>query len=189
MLATVIADPFHGQLARARHAEIRRAILVAESVTADHDRIGPAGDQPRHVGYDDRLAEDAAAEDVADRAVGRFPHLLQAEFLDARLVGSDRRALHANAVLLDRIRRVDRDLVVGRVAVLDGKVVVEKVHVEIRLDQPLANPLPDDPRHLVAVELDDRVLHLDLGHVHSCDLEIWRRLRMQAQGTQPRRCA
>jgi hypothetical protein len=27
--------------------------------------------------------------------------------------------------------------------------------------------LPDDPRHFVAVELDNRVLHLDLGHASS----------------------
>ena len=40
-----------------------------------------------------------------------------------------------------------------------------QVDVEIGQDQPLADPLPDDPGHLVAVELDDRVLHLDLGHV------------------------
>ena len=66
--------------------------------------------------------------------------------------------------LLDRLGRLDRDLVVGLVAVLDAEVVIEQVDVEIGQDQPLADPLPDDPGHLVAVELDDRVLHLDLGH-------------------------
>ena len=74
-----------------------------------------------------------AAEDVADRAVGRAPHLLQAELLDARLVRRDRRALDADAVLLDGVRRVDRDLVVGRVAVLDAEVVVLEVDVEVRV--------------------------------------------------------
>src|SRR5205823_2558552 len=48
---------------------------------------------------------------------------------------------------------------------------------------------PDDARHLVAGELDDRVLHLDLGHALSCDFEIFRRLRMGPRCTQPRRCA
>ena len=133
-------------------------------MAADDDRVGPAGDQPRDVGNDDRLAEDAAAEDVADRAVGRLPHLLEVEFLDAGFVGRDRRAFHADAMLLDRIGGIDRDLVVGRVAVLDREVEVEQIDVEIGLDQPFADPLPDDAGHLVAVELDDRVLHLDLGH-------------------------
>jgi hypothetical protein len=117
----------------------------------------------RDVRDDDRLAEDHAAEDVANRAVRRAPHLLQAELLDAGLVGGDRRALHADAVLLDRVRRVDGDLVVGLVALLDREVVVLEVHVEVRVDELVLDGLPDDARHLVAVELDDRAFNLDLG--------------------------
>ena len=49
------------------------------------------------------------------------------------------------------------DLVVGGVAVLDAEVVVLQVDVEVRQDQLVLDELPDDPGHLVAVELDDRV--------------------------------
>ena len=66
--------------------------------------------------------------------------------------------------LLDRLGRVDRHLVVGRVAVLDAEVVIVQVDVEIGQDQLVLDELPDDPGHLVAVELDDRVGHLDLRH-------------------------
>src|SRR3546814_15602000 len=76
----------------------------------------------------DLLAEDGAADDVADGAVRRAPHLLQAELLDAALVGGDGRALDADAVLLDGVGGVDGDLVVGLVALLDGEVVVLQVH-------------------------------------------------------------
>src|SRR6185503_17129078 len=69
-LLAVIADPLHGQLAGSRYEEISRAILIAEGMAADHDRIGPAGNQPRYVRNDDRLAEDTATENVADGAVG-----------------------------------------------------------------------------------------------------------------------
>ncbi len=47
---------------------------------------------------------------------------------------------------------------------LDAEVVIAEVDVEPGQDQLLADPLPDDAGHLVAVELDDGVLHLDLGH-------------------------
>ena len=163
----ILAHPFHGELALARDDEVGRLILVAEGVTADHDGVGPARDQPRDVLDHDRLAEDGAAEDVADRAVGRLPHLLEIEFLHPRLVRGDRRALHANAMLADRVRGIDRDLVVRLVALLDAEIVIKQVHVEIGEDQPLADPLPDDPGHLVPVQLDDGVLHLDLGHVRA----------------------
>ena len=57
---------------------------------------------------------------------------------------------------------VDRDLVVGRVAVLDAEVVVLERDVEVGVDQAVLDELPDDARHLVAVELDDRAFDLDL---------------------------
>ena len=156
--------------ARPVEDEVGGAVLVAERVTADDDRLVPAGHQARDVRDDDRLAEDDAAEDVADRAVRALPHLLEAELLDARLVGRDGGALDADAVLLDGVRRVDRDLVVGLVALLDAEVVVLEVHIEVRVDEGVFDGLPDDARHLVAVEFDDRAFNLDLVQWFSCGL-------------------
>ena len=51
-----------------------------------------------------------------------------------------------------------------------AEVVVLQVDVEVREDQLVLDELPDDPRHLVAVELDDRVDDLDLRHGFSCVL-------------------
>ena len=133
-------------------------------MTADDDGIGPARDEARNVVDHDRLAEDDAAKDVADRAIGADPHLLEAELLDAGFVGSDGGAFHAHAILLDRIGRVDRDLVFRLVALFDRQIVIFQIDVEIGQDQPLADPFPDDLRHFVAVELDDRVRNLDLRH-------------------------
>ncbi len=96
---------------------------------------------------------------------GRLPHLLEVEFLDAVFVGRDRRALDADAVLLDGVGGVDRDLVVGGVAVFDGEVVIVDVEVEIRMDQLILDELPDDASHLVAVEIGDGIGDLDLLHV------------------------
>ena len=47
---------------------------------------------------------------------------------------------------------------------LDAEVEVLQLDVEVRQDQLVLDERPDDPGHLVAVELDDRGLHLDLGH-------------------------
>ena len=46
--------------------------------------------------------------------------------------------------------------------VLDGKIEGAKLDVEIRLDRLVLDQLPDDPRHLIPVEIDDGVLHHDL---------------------------
>src|SRR3954447_11099991 len=67
-------------------------------------------------------------------------------------------------MLLDGVRGVDGDLVARRVAALDRQVEVDEVDVEVGQDQLLLDERPDDPGHLVAVELDDRVFDLDLGH-------------------------
>src|SRR5690349_4348015 len=163
-LFAIFADPFYGQLARPGDPEIGRLILVAESVTTNNDRIGPTRDQARDILDDDRLAEDDATKDVADRTVRRLPHLLEAEFLDPSLVRSDRRAFDADAVLPDCFRGFDRDPIVGLVALFHTKVEIKQFDIEIGQDEPLADPLPDDAGHFVTVELDDRVLHLDSCH-------------------------
>ncbi len=160
----VLAGELDGDGALAGELEVGGAVLVAVGVAADDDGLRPAGHQARHVLADDGLAEDDAAQDVADGAVGRAPHLLEAELFDAALVGGDGGALDGHAVLLGGVGGVDGDLVVGRVAVLDAEVVVFEVHVEVGVDQLVLDQLPDDACHLVAVHLDDRAGDLDLLH-------------------------
>ena len=169
-LAAVVRSEGHRDGARPVHLEVRGPVLVAERVTADDDRLGPARNQPRHILDHDRRAEDGAAENVSDGAVGREPHLLEVELLDAGLVGGDGRAFDAHAVLLDGVGGVDGDLVVGLVAVLDAEVVVVQVDVEVRQDQHLFDHLPDDASHLVTIEVYDRAFDFDLGHVESASL-------------------
>ena len=89
---------------------------------------------------------------------------LRLNSFDPRLVGRDGRALDADAVLLDRLGRLDGDLVVGGVAVLDAQVVILQVDVEVGQDQLVLDELPDDPGHLVAVEFDNGIGDLDLRH-------------------------
>jgi hypothetical protein len=93
-------------------------------MAADDDRLGPAGNEARNILADDRLAEDDAAQRVADGAVRGLPHLLEAEFLHAAFVRRDGGALDADAVLLDRFSCVEGDLVVGFVALFDREIVV-----------------------------------------------------------------
>ena len=72
--------------------------------------------------------------------------------------------LTRDADLLGHFGRIDGDLVVGLVALLDAEIVVEEVDVEIGMDQLVLDELPDDPGHLVAVHFDDGVGHLDFRH-------------------------
>ena len=67
---------------------------------------------------------------------------------------------------LDRVRGIDRDLVLGRVAAFDPEIEVLQLDVDVGQDQLLLDERPDDPGHLVAVELDDRVLDLHLRIRH-----------------------
>ena len=161
-LGTVLGGVGERQRPLSGDDEVRRPVLVTEGVAADHDRLCPARHQPGDIGDHDRLAEDDATEDVADRPVRRAVHLLQAELLDPGLIGRDRRALDPDAVLLDRIGRIHRYPVLAGVAALDPEVEVDQLEIEVGQDQLLLDEGPDDPGHLVAVELDDRVGDFDL---------------------------
>ncbi len=160
----------HGELSLAFDHSVGGFVLVSESVAADHDGFGPAGHQAWDVIDHDGLAEHGAAEDVADGAVGALPHLLQAELLHACLVRGDGGALDANVVLLDRLGRVHGHLIVGGIAVLNTEIVIVQGHVHVGQDQLVLDPLPDDARHLVTIDLHYRVRHLDLLHAFAIDL-------------------
>ena len=67
-------------------------------------------------------------------------------------------------MFLDGVGGIDGHLIVGLVAVLDAKVVRFEFQIEIGMDQLVFDDLPDNPRHLVAVEFDERVCDLDLVH-------------------------
>ena len=134
-------------------------------MTSHDDRIGPGRNQARHIVHHDRLAEHGTIQDIPDGAIGRAPHLLQAKLLHTRFVGRNGGALDTNTVLLNRVGGVDRDLIVGLVALLHAEVVVLEVHIEVRVDEGVLDGLPDNAGHLVAVKLDDRSFNLDLLHV------------------------
>ena len=164
--AAILRRKDHRQLARAGNDEIGGAILIAKSVAADDDRLRPARHQARHVFAEQRIGsrKTVPSENIADGAVGRFPHLLEMEFFHARFVGRDGGAFDADAEFFDGFGRVDGDLVVGLVAVLDAEIVIVQLDIEIGKDQFILDELPDDARHLVAVDLDDGVFTSDLGH-------------------------
>src|SRR5262249_2510280 len=152
--------------ARAGDNEVAGPVLVAVRMAADDNRLGPAGHEPRDALDHYGLTEDDAAEDVTDRAVGGTPHLLQAELGDPGFVRRNGRALDPDAELLDRVCGIDRYLVVGGISVLDRQVVVTQVDVQVGQDQLILDELPDNTRHLIAVEFYDGIGHLDLGHAN-----------------------
>ena len=63
---------------------------------------------------------------------------------DAGLIRSDGGALDADVVLEDGLSAIDRDLVVGLIALLDAQIKVEQLDVEVRQDQLVLDQLPDD---------------------------------------------
>src|SRR6202011_437172 len=148
----------------AGNLEIGRAILVAECVAADDDRPRPAGHEARNILANNRLAEDHAAENVAERAVRRFPHLLQLELFHADIVRRDGGAFDASAALFDGIGGLYRDLIVRRVAVFDREIVIFEFYVEVGKNELVAYIMPDYPRHFVAIKFDNGIFNRDLLH-------------------------
>ena len=133
-------------------------------MAADHNGFGPAGDKPGHVAADDGLTKDHTAQDIADRPIGGFPHLFQAKFFDAGLIGGDGGAFDGDAHLFGFFGRVDGDLIIGTIAFFHAQIVIEQVDIEIGQDQLVLDELPYDAGHFIAVHFNDGVFNLDLGH-------------------------
>jgi len=147
--------------------DVGRALLVAECVARHDDGVGPARHEARDVFADDGLSEDDSAQDVADGAVGRLPHLLELEFLHTLLIGGDGGALDAHVVLLDCVCAVHGHLVVSAVSVLHAQVILLQVHVQVWQHQTFLDFLPDYAGHLVSVKVHHRLVHLYSSTKHS----------------------
>ncbi len=151
-------------LAGTGNAGFGGAVDVAIGMAADHDGLGPVRHKAGHVGTDDGFAEDRAIKDVADGAVGRTPHLLQAKFLHPCLIGGDGGAFHAHAVPAYGFGGFHRHAVIGLVTMADAKVIIFQVDIQIRQDQPFADEVPDNAGHLVAVHFDNGIFDLYFCH-------------------------
>ncbi len=145
---------------RAGDGHLGVVVDVSVGVPADEDGPLPGGHEGPDVLHEDGLAEDRPVEHGPDGPVGALPHLLEGVLGDAVLVGGDRGAFDAHAVLHDGLCRLHGDPVVRVVAVLDVQVVVLQRHVEIRKEELLLHQGPHDARHLVAVHLDEGVFTL-----------------------------
>lgn len=98
--------------------------------------------------------------------------LLEVELFHTGLVRRDGGTLDANRVLLDGLGGIEGDLILGLIAILESQIVVLEVDVQVREDELVLDVLPDDAGHLIAVQLDDGVLDLDLafrGGSHGAD--------------------
>ena len=102
---------------------------------------------------------------------GDFHISLRPNSFTRAFVRGDGGAFDADADLLDGVGGIDGDLIVGLVAVFHPEVEIHQVDIEERGDQLVLDVLPDDPGHLVAIEFDDGVGHLDFCHGDRAFLE------------------
>ena len=98
-LCPIFGSPREREFTFSWNEHISSAILIAERVTADNDRLGPARNQTRNVADHNWFTENNSAENIAHGAVGRLPHLLEAKLFYASFVGRDSCALNRNAML------------------------------------------------------------------------------------------
>jgi hypothetical protein len=164
-LGAVIGLEDHLELASSLGEEVSSSVLVTEGVSADNDGFFPAGHVERDSLADDGLSEDGSSADVSDGSVRGLPHLLEVELLNSGLIGGDGGALDSNLAGLDSFGGVDSDLIVGGISVLHAEIEVLDVEVQMGVDELVLDHLPDNAGHLVAVQLGNRVLNLDLSCV------------------------
>mmetsp|Transcript_47237 Transcript_47237/g.122074 ORF Transcript_47237/g.122074 Transcript_47237/m.122074 type:complete len:711 (+) Transcript_47237:1148-3280(+) len=155
--------------------DVGAAVLVGEDVARDDDGLGPLRDELREGRELDGRTEVGTVEAATQRGRGRaeralpiedggaLPHLHEALLLD-HLVGQlGGGALDTDPAVLDGSGCINRYLVQGCDPVVQRKVEVLDRNIDIRHDQLLLDAPPDATRHLITIDLHDRVAHLDLG--------------------------
>lgn len=95
-------------------------------MATDDNWLRPAWDKSWDVLAQDGLTKNCATENISDRSIGRQPHLLKLEFFNALFVWCDCGALDSNVVFQNGMGSIDRNLVVGLVAIWQTQVVVSE---------------------------------------------------------------
>jgi hypothetical protein len=89
-------------------------------MTTNNDWLGPAWNQARNICTNNWLSEDSTVQDITNGSIGRLPHLFKLELSNAFLIRSNGCTFDTNLVLLDCVGRLNGDLVIGGVSVLNG---------------------------------------------------------------------
>ena len=152
------------RFSRLLHPILDRAIQVAIGMARDRDRTFPAGNDRLDLRNQDRRTEHRAVKRSTDRRIGRTPKLAQAILLFSLQVWRNGRALGADLQPLDRIGGFDRHRIPRFFPIWEGKVIILRVKLHKGQDQFLLDHVPDNARHFIAVQLRDRILHLDSFH-------------------------
>ena len=163
LLAALVGED-HLRLARAGDPILHGLVDVAVGVAGDGNGLFPAGDHRLHLGDEDGGTKDRAVQGRPDGGVGGFPHLFQVILFHPLEVGGDGGAFHPHVPVLDGLGRLDGDLVVGGVPVGQAQIVIFGVQVHKGEDELLLDHGPENPGHLVPINLHDGVLHLDFLH-------------------------
>src|SRR6476661_942154 len=161
---SVFTGKFHSEFTFSRNDDIGSAVLITKSVTTNNDGSCPVTNETGNIFADNRFAENSTIKNITDSTIWRLPHLFKVKFLNTCLIGSYSSAFDADLVFFNGLGGINSHLVVGLITVLDTKVVVFNIHVQVRKDQLVFNKFPDDPRHLVPIQLYNRVSYFYLAH-------------------------
>jgi hypothetical protein len=89
-------------------------------MTTDNDWLGPAWNEARNIRANNWLSEDSTVQNITNSSIWRLPHLFKLELNNTFLIRSNGSTLDANLVLLDCVGRLNGDLVIGGISVLNG---------------------------------------------------------------------
>lgn len=146
--------------------EISCLVLISESVSSDNNWLFPSWNESGDIFNNDGFSKDGTVQDVSDGSVGAFPHLFEIELLDSGFVRGDGGTFDTNFALFDGVGGIDGDLIVGGVSMFDAEVEVLNIEVEEGEDEFVLDGLPDDPGHLIAVELSNWVFNFNFLKLH-----------------------
>ena len=93
-------------------------------MSTDNNGLFPARNKSGDVFDDNRFSEDGAIQNIADSAIGTFPHFFQVKLLESSLIWSDSSTFDSYFDLLDGLSGINADLVIGSISVFHTKVKI-----------------------------------------------------------------
>ena len=131
-------------------------------MSTNNNRLLPSRNKSWYIFNDYRLSKHSPIQNISDRAVGTLPHFLQIKLLYSRLIRCNGCTFNSYFVFLNRLSRIDRNLIISRITMLDSQIKIFDIYIQIRQYQLVFNCLPDYASHLITVHLDDGICYFHL---------------------------
>ena len=148
---SILRGKYKFGLSGPRHLDLCILINISVRMAGKSDGFFPVSHTGFNSLYNDRRSENRAIQNCPDGPVGAFPHFLQIVLCHSRCIWCNGSTLNSYTVFFGGFRTFHRNLIICRIPMLQTKIIIFCLKINIRQKQFVLNHFPQNSGHFVPI--------------------------------------